>query len=285
MHTSNARRNNSECTPGPDVQCTGRRGFHCLAQRALDLPQRYRAPASFLSLEFSPCISPIALVVIIRKKKKKEERKRREEASTIYFTITASSDIGYCRHNTATPIDLDRVPVSFREVVHTHAHTNVVHTVTVCDRVVVTTPDHQFSPGRLPPPRTRSSALSKFADGQRRPRGLLGWPRIRDSYLWTESSGKDTVYRTTVLLTAVHGRFSIGGEPSWYLLCGPETDSQWKFWNINMPRSASKTIDLHSRRDRATSRRSLSCDDREEPAGSDGSDRRNGIGARNGVGK
>lgn len=65
-----------------------------------------------------------------------------------------------------------------------------------------------FSAARLPP-RTRSSALSKFADGQRRPRGLLGWPRIRDSYLWTESSGKDAVYRTTVLLTAVHGRFSI----------------------------------------------------------------------------
>lgn len=45
-----------------------------------------------------------------------------------------------------------------------------------------------------------------------------------------------------------------------------------------MPPLASSTIDLHSRRHRATSRRSLSCDDREEPAGSDGSDRRNGIG-------
>lgn len=174
---------------------------------------------------------------------------------------------------------------SERLYTHTHECRAHSHRVCTCDRVVVTTPDHQFSPGRLPPPRTRSSALSKFADGQRRPRGLLGWPRIRDSYLWTESSGKDTVYRTTELLTAVHGRFSIGSEPSWYLLCGPETDSQWKFWNINMPRLASRTIDLHSRRDRATSRRSLSCDDREEPAGSDGSDRRNGIGARNRVEK
>lgn len=52
-------------------------------------------------------------------KKKGKERKRREEASTIYFTITASSDIRYCRHNTATPIDLDRVPVSFTQLIHT----------------------------------------------------------------------------------------------------------------------------------------------------------------------
>lgn len=55
-------------------------------------------------------------------KKKGKERKRREEASTIYFTITASSDIRYCRHNTATPIDLDRVPVSFTELIHTYTH-------------------------------------------------------------------------------------------------------------------------------------------------------------------
>lgn len=120
MHTSNARRNNSECTPGLDIQCTNRRGFHCLAQRALDLPQRYRAPASFLSLEFSPYTIVLVVIMYERGEKKGKERKRREEASTIYFTITASSDIRYCRHNTATPIDLDRVPVSFTELIHTH---------------------------------------------------------------------------------------------------------------------------------------------------------------------
>lgn len=124
MHTSNARRNNSECTPGLDIQCTNRRGFHCLAQRALDLPQRYRAPASFLSLEFSPYTIVLVVIMYERGEKKGKERKRREEASTIYFTITASSDIRYCRHNTATPIDLDRVPVSFRELIHTHTHTH-----------------------------------------------------------------------------------------------------------------------------------------------------------------
>lgn len=58
-------------------------------------------------------------------KEKKKERKRREGA--IYLTITASSDIRYCRHNIATPIDLDRVPVSFRDVIHTHTHTRMLY--------------------------------------------------------------------------------------------------------------------------------------------------------------
>lgn len=177
MHTSNARRNNSECTPGPDVQCTGRRGFHCLAQRALDLPQRYRAPASFLSLEFSPCISPIALVVIIRKKKKKEERKRREEASTIYFTITASSDIGYCRHNTATPIDLDRVPVSFREVVHTHTHECRAHS----DCVWQGSSNHP-----RPPVLTRPVATTSYE--VERPFEICRWPKEASRTAWLTSN-------------------------------------------------------------------------------------------------
>lgn len=178
MHTSNARRNNSECTPGPDIQCTSRRGLHCLAQRALDLPQKYRAPAFFLSLEFSPYT--IVLVVIIWKKKKKE-RKRRERASTIYFTITASSDIRYCRHNTVTPIDLDRVPVSFREVIYTH--TNViyhVHTgaVCMCHRVV-TTPDHQFSP---------ATTVATTSYEVERPFEICRWPKEASRTAWLTSN-------------------------------------------------------------------------------------------------
>lgn len=179
MHTSNARRNNSECTPGTGH--TGRRGLHCLAQRALDLPQRHRAPASFLSLEFSPC-TPIVLVVIVRKKKKKKkkkERKRREEASTIYFTITASSDIRYCRHNTATPIDLDRVPVSFREVVHTH--TRMSCTQSPCVHVWQGSSNHP-----RPPVLTRPVATTSYE--VERPFEICRWPKEASRTAWLTSN-------------------------------------------------------------------------------------------------
>ena len=114
-------------------------------------------------------------------KKKGKERKRREEASTIYFTITASSDIRYCRHNTATPIDLDRVPVSFRELIHTHTHTSVVcHTgaVCMCHRVV-TTPDHQFSP---------ATTVATTSYEVERPFEICRWPKEASSTAWLTSN-------------------------------------------------------------------------------------------------
>lgn len=159
-------------------------------------------------------------------KEKKKERKRRERASTIYFTITASSDIRYCRHNTVTPIDLDRVPVSFREVIYTH--TNVmchVHTgaVCMCHRVV-TTPDHQFSP---------ATTVATTSYEVERPFEICRWPKEASRTAWLTSNPRflslNRKLRERHRLSndsTTHGRFSIGSEPSWYLLCGPETDSQ-----------------------------------------------------------